>query len=77
MPLGDLAGDAIVGVFRLLGRILVEVFFELLIKGTGYALIRMIKPKTAPSETESAIVGLLFWLVVCIGGYYIYHATAA
>ena len=33
MPLGDLAGDAIVGVFRVLGRILVEVFFELLIKG--------------------------------------------
>ena len=38
MPLGDLAGDAIVGVFRVLGRILVEVFFELLIKGTGIPL---------------------------------------
>ena len=77
MPFGDLAGDAIVGIFRVLGRILFEVFFELMIKGTGYGLIRMTKPKPAPSETGSAIVGLLFWLAVGIGSYYIYRATAA
>ena len=69
--------EATTTLTRAVGRILVEVFFELLIKGTGYALIRMIKPKPAPSETESAIVGLLFWLAVGIGGYYIYQATAA
>jgi hypothetical protein len=77
MPLGELAVDAIGGIFRVAGRILIEVFFELLIKGAGYVLIRMIKPKPAPTETECAIVGLLFWLAVGIGGYYIYHATAA
>ena len=77
MPLGDLAGEAIGGVFRVVGRILVEVFFEILIKGSGYVLIRMVRPKPEPGETECAVAGLLVFIVGGVGIYFLSRAIAA
>jgi TRAP-type C4-dicarboxylate transport system permease small subunit len=76
MAIADLAVDAFVGLFRAAGRILVEVVFELLIVGAGYLLIRIVKPQSKPSEAKCALVGIAFWLVVGIGGYFIYAANS-
>jgi len=77
MPLGEIAGEALGGIVRVVGRILFEVFFEFIIQGTGYVLVRTVRPKTEPDDTVCTVVGLLFWVVVGIGGYFTYRATAA
>ena len=77
MPIGDIAGEALGGILRVIGRILFEVFFEFILQGTGYVLIRLFRPRDEPGDTACAIVGILFWAVVGIGGYYIYRAAAA
>ena len=77
MPLGEIAGEALGGIVRVVGRILFEVFFEFIIRGTGYVLVRTVRPKTEPDDTVCTVVGLLFWVVVGIGGYFTYRATAA
>ena len=77
MPLGEIAGEALGGIVRVVGRILFEVFFEFIIQGTGYVVVRTVRPKTEPDDTVCTVVGLLFWVVVGIGGYFTYRATAA
>ena len=77
MPLGDIAGETLGGIVRVVGRILFEIFFEIIIQGTGYVLVRTVRPKTEPDDTICAVVGLLFWVFVGVGGYFVYHATAA
>ena len=77
MPLGEIAGEAIGGIVRVVGRILFEIFFELIIQGTGYVLVRTVRPKTEPDDTVCTVVGLLFWAAVGVGGYFVYRATAA
>ena len=77
MLLGEIAGEALGGIVRVVGRILFEVFFEFIIQGTGYVLVRTVRPKTEPDDTVCTVVGLLFWVVVGIGGYFTYRATAA
>lgn len=46
MPRDDLAGDALGGLFRFLGRMLVEPVFELPIKGVGDGVLRVLRPVT-------------------------------
>ena len=77
MAIGDLAGEALGGVVRFVGHIFFEVVFEFLIKGTGYALIRLVRPKYEPSESLCGGVGLIFWVAIAIGGFFFYRATAA
>jgi hypothetical protein len=77
MPIGEIAGEVLGGTLRVVGRILFEVFFELIIKGTGYALVRLVRPKEEPGETTCAVVGLFFWCAVGIGSYFVYRASAA
>ncbi len=77
MPIGDIAGEALGGIFRVIGRILFEVFFEFMLQGTGYVLIRLFRPNDEPSDTACTIVGIIFWVVVGTGGYFIYRAVTA
>lgn len=76
MPLGEIAGEALGGLFRFVGRIFVEILFEGLIKGTGYAIVSAVRPKTEPEDALCSVVGLLFWLAVGLAAYCIYWATA-
>ena len=77
MPIGEIAGEALGGIFRLIGRILFEFFFELVLHGTGYFLIRLFRPKSDPGDAACITVGIMFWVVIGIGGYFIYRAAAA
>ena len=77
MPLGEIAGEAVGGVLRLLGRFVFEVLFELIVKGTGYALIRLVRSGKEPSETACAVVGLFFWAIAGTVSYFVYRTAAA
>jgi len=76
MPLGEIAGEALGGFVRIVGRIIFEVLFEFIIQGTGYILVRPFRPKAEPTDTACTVVGLLFWALVGVAGYFAYHATA-
>jgi len=78
MPVGEIAGEALGGIVRFVGRLLVELVFELLIQGTGYAVLKALRPRQEPGDTASAVVGLLVWVAVAAAGLWFFqHAAAA
>lgn len=77
MPLGDLLGEALGGALRVAGRILFELVFELAIKGTGYAIIKLFRPRSEPSEISCSVVGLGFWAVVIALGIIVFWQAAS
>jgi len=77
MPVGDIVGEALGGVARIAGRIVVELVFEVVVQGTGYALLRLFRPDHEPSDTACAVVGLSFWVGVVAAGYWLYHQMAS
>jgi len=76
MPIGDIAGEALGGVVRFLGRIVVEIVVELMLVGTGRLLLRMLLPRSEPGYTACGVVGLLFWAGLAVGGYWLYRHGA-
>jgi hypothetical protein len=76
MPLGDIAGEAVGGVFRFMARIVFEIVFEWLLRGTGALILRLIRPRHEPGETEAAITGLVFWIAMAALGFWVYRQTA-
>ena len=54
------------------GEIFVELVFEIMIKGSGYILLRLFRPKSDPGEGACAIVGIIFWILVGTAAYFIY-----
>lgn len=62
MPVGEIVSEVLGGVLRVIGRCLVEIFFELLVKGVGYALVKAFRPRSDPEEAVCAVVGLAFWV---------------
>ena len=69
----DIVGEAFGGILRLVARIFVEIVFEILIRGTGYTLIRPFRKDTDMADGACAIVGVLAWVVIVVGGYALYH----
>ena len=76
MPVGDVAGDAIGAVARFLGRIFVEVIFEIVIRGVGYGALKAVRPREEPGETEEAVVGFLVIIALVALGAWAYRAAA-
>jgi hypothetical protein len=77
MPIGDITGEALGGIVRAVARIVFEIVFEFLVKGTGHAVLRVLRPRAEPGEGESAVVGLVVWLVVAGVGFWVYRTTFA
>lgn len=61
MPLDDIAGSLLGGLFRFVIYVFVDIFFEAIIKGTGHFVLVTLRPRKEPSEAACAVVGLLFW----------------
>ncbi|MFT4048042.1 MAG: hypothetical protein QM661_15305 [Solimonas sp.] len=77
VPIGEIAGEVVGGLFRLIGQFVAEIIGELLIRGVGYALWRRVSPSTDPEGWPSIIVGLLFWVAAFSLCYVAYqHAVA-
>ena len=76
MPIGEIAGEALGGILRVVGRLVFELVFELMIQGTGYLLIRCVRPRHEPGDAASALVGLFFWAPVAAGVFWLYRTLA-
>lgn len=77
MPLGDIAGEALGGVFRFISRMLFEIVVEWLLHGTGALILRLIRPRHEPGETAAILTGLLFWIAVIALGLWLYRQAGA
>ena len=75
MSLGDIAGEALGGVFRFIARMVFEIVVEIVLHGTGVLILRMLRPKHEPGETAAALTGLGFWIAMVALGVWIYRAT--
>ncbi|MCY1383866.1 hypothetical protein D9M69_720340 [compost metagenome] len=75
MPLGDIAGEALGGVFRVIARIVFEIVVEWLLRGTGALILRVLRLGHAPGEAAAAVTGLAFWVAMIAVGVWIYRET--
>jgi hypothetical protein len=74
MPLDDLAEGFFRGLFRFLVSIFVEVVIEILIKGPGYFIVKACSSNSPDSDSLRVVfVGILFWVLIAIGGFSLYH----
>lgn len=64
MPLDDIAGGLLNGVFRFIGHLLYEVFIEFLFHGTGRVVTHVLFPGRHFGDTTLTAIGLLFWITV-------------
>lgn len=76
MPVGEIAGGLLGGLFRLAGQFVIEVVFELAVKGAGYLICRRFAEKVDADGVVVVSVGVLFWSVVAGGGYVLYRVWA-
>lgn len=68
--IGEVVGELAGGVVKFIGRILLEVVFEFLIKGAGYVLCRPFsRRKLDPDGGLVVLVGLAFWVAIGVGIY--------
>lgn len=77
MPLGDIAGEVLGGVFRFVAQMFVEIVVEFLIQGTGRSILRTVRPKAEPSDTACTCTGLAFWAGVIALGLFVYRQAVA
>lgn len=73
MPIDEIAG----GFLRILGRFITEFFiqlvFELLIKGPGYVITKLVSKSEPDVEGwRVAVCGILFWIAL-FGAVYLLH----
>jgi len=76
MPVEELAA----GLFHLLGRFLgyflLEIVFEILIKGPGYLIVKYLlggnKDERDPDGILVLFMGIAFWLAIVLLGYLVY-----
>ncbi len=71
MPMDDIAGSLLGGLFRFVIYVFVDIFFEAIIKGTGHIVLVTLRPNKEPSETACAVVGLLFWAALVVTGVFV------
>ena len=72
MPLGDIAAEVLGSIFRVMGQLAQEVFFELLIKGPGCLICRLFRKEVDPDGAAVILVGMLFWVILCVAAYVAY-----
>ncbi|GAB2197034.1 hypothetical protein [Sessilibacter sp. MAH4] len=73
MPIGEIAGDMVVGVFRLIGSFIVDVIFEILVKGLGYLICRPFLKSIDPDGIVVVLVGFVAWIILLFTGYIVYQ----
>ena len=69
--------DVVEGIFKIVGRFIVQIFleivFEILIKGPGYFISRLLtKHDPNPDGFAVVIAGILFWVVIGFGFHSMY-----
>ena len=73
MPVGEIAGELLVAVFKIIGRLFVEVIVEFLLKGAGYLVCRIFSKRIDPDGIMVMLVGLVFWVIITTGVFLLYE----
>ncbi|MET1254867.1 hypothetical protein [Aliikangiella maris] len=73
MPVGEVAGELLSGLFRLIGRFFVEIIFEILTKSTGYAICQIFSKRVDPDGVLVVVVGLSFLSLIGLLIFFIYE----
>lgn len=72
MPLGEIASEVVGGLVRFLAQFFVDVVLEVVIKGPGYIICRSFSEYVNPDGVAVVVVGLLFWVIIGVGGYVLF-----
>jgi hypothetical protein len=72
MPIGDVAGGFLGGVLRAIGSIIADIVLEIAIRGPGYVICRTARRDIDPDDGWVVMVGLAFWGVIGVLGYFAY-----
>ncbi|CBL46572.1 hypothetical protein HDN1F_29890 [gamma proteobacterium HdN1] len=70
VPLGEIAGEMLGGIFRLLASFFVDVVLEVLIKGLGYLICRPFSKRLNPDGLVALAVGVIGWAAIICGLYF-------
>ena len=70
MPVGEIAGELLSFLGRILMQFFVEIVFEILVKGVGFLIVRPFNRNINPDSALVIVVGIMFWLSL-IGGLWI------
>ena len=73
MPVGEIPGGLLEGIFKLIGRFFAEVIFEILIKGAGYLICRIFSKRVDPDGILVVLVGITFWGIIGGGAFLLYE----
>lgn len=68
----EIIGEVVGGIVRIIGQFLIEIVFEVFVRGAGYLLCRPFNRNIDTEGFTVAAVGFAFWGVVAFGGYYFY-----
>ncbi|GAB3378329.1 hypothetical protein NCG89_14655 [Spongiibacter taiwanensis] len=79
MPIAEVTGEWLGGLFRLLGNFFIEKVLEVLVKGLGYSVCRIFSKSVDQDGFVVAIVGVFAWIVIGVLIYfgYEYFSTQA
>lgn len=72
----ELLGGAVALALRFIGYVLADVLFDLLVRGLGHRVLRILMPRREHGEAAAAVVGLLAWAIVAGGVLWIYRSAA-
>ena len=67
MLLEDIAGKALVSVFRVVVQVLLEVFAEVLFRRTGFYVLRFFRIRVEIEDAICVVTGLILWLLFVCG----------
>ncbi|MDO3387938.1 hypothetical protein QWI17_18985 [Gilvimarinus sp. SDUM040013] len=66
MPAGEVAGELLGGIFRLLGYLLIDIVFDVLVRGLGTLVCKLFSKRVNSDGFLVVLVGLFVWLVIII-----------
>jgi hypothetical protein len=76
MPVVEAVAEGAGAVLRVTLRLMIELFWELILQGTGYLVMKRIRPAQEPGEWQCTVVGLVVWSGVLAAAYLARHAFA-
>jgi len=73
VPLGEIAGEFLGGALRVVGRLILEVVAEILVRGPGCLLCKPFKKNVDPDGVLVVLVGFAFWTAVAVSAWLIFR----
>jgi len=77
MPLEAIGEGIIRGTIRFFTYLFIDIVLDILIRGPGYLIMKWVfRTYPDPDSFRVLIVGMLFWILIGIGGYSLnYHLS--